>query len=58
MDFKVCCNIGNALVNIGKYRDVVQNYEAAMSSFPDHKTAVNALLCYVILVDVEKVSGV
>ena len=33
--FKVCHNIGNAFVNIGKYRDAIYNYESAMSSSPD-----------------------
>ena len=29
-----------------------------MSSYPDHKNGENPLLCYVVLGDVEKVSGV
>ena len=56
--FKVCRNTGNAFVKIGKCRDAIKNYEAAMSSYPGNKTGANALLCYVVLVDAKKVSDV
>ena len=54
MGFKVCRNIGNAFVNIGKYCDTIQNYKATISSSPYHEICVNALLCYVALGDSEK----
>ena len=53
--FKVCRNTVNDFVKIIKYRDVIHNYEAAMSSSPDHKTGVNGLLCYAILGDAGKI---
>ena len=46
---KVCRNIGNTFIKIGKYRDTIQNYESAMSSSPDHKTYANSFLFYVII---------
>ena len=56
--FKVCCNIGDAFINIKKYCNAIQNHEATRSSSPDHHTGTNALLCYVVLEDADKVSGV
>ena len=56
--FKVFRNIRNAFVDIGKYRNVIDYYEAAMIYSPDRETGVNALLCYVVIRDAEKVSGV
>ena len=44
--FKVCHNIVNAFVYIGKYRDAIQNY--------DNKTGFNTLLCYAVLGYAEK----
>ena len=35
ISFKVCRNIGNAFINIGKYLCEIHNYQAAMSSSPD-----------------------
>ena len=54
IDFKVCCNIGNSYVNIGKYCNAIHNYEASISYYPDHKTGVNVLLFYVVLGDADK----
>ena len=56
--FKVCHNIRNAFVKIEKYRVLINNYESTMNYSPDHKTGVNALLCYAVLGYSEKVSGV
>ena len=56
--FKVCRNIGNAFVRIGKYCNKIQNYEAAMSSSLFRETDVNVLLCYAVLGDAEKVNDV
>ena len=56
--FKVCRNIGNAIINIGKYGNAINNYESAMSSYPGHENDINALLCYGALGNVEKGSGV
>ena len=47
--FKVYCNFGNTFVNIGTYRDAIQNYESSMSYSTYHETSFNALLCYVVL---------
>ena len=49
ISFKSCRNIGNTFVNIGKYCDLIQNYEYAMSFSTDHETGINAFLCYVVL---------
>ena len=56
--FKLCLNIGNAFAKIVKYHGAIHNYESATSSSPNHKTGVNVLLCYIVLGDTEKVSGV
>ena len=46
---KVCHNIRNDFVKIGKYHDAIQNYEATMSSSLYHETDIIELLCYVVL---------
>ena len=56
--FKVCRNIRNTFVKIGKYRAAIQNYESTMSSSPDQK--ITSMDFYVMLyLDMRKeVSGV
>ena len=52
--FKVCCNIGNVFVNIGKYRNAIHKYEYSMGLSPDPETGVNIFLCDVVLGHEEK----
>ena len=54
IDFKVYRNIRNTFVNIGKYRNAIQNHESTMRLFPEKETGVNAFSCYVVFVYVEK----
>ena len=56
--FKVCHNIRNAFFKIERYCDTIQSYESSMSYSPYKENGANALLCYVVLEDAEKVSYV
>ena len=57
--FKVCSNVGHALIRLGRYRDASERFEAAMSAtIPDYETAFNLLLCQLVKGDAEKAQKV
>jgi len=46
--FRVCRNLSNALLQLGRHRDATQTLEAAMSAtVPECEAAFNLLLCHV-----------
>lgn len=53
--FRVCRNLSNALLHLGRHRDATQTLEAAMSAAaPECEAAFNLLLCHVAKGDADK----
>lgn len=53
--FRVCRNLSNALLRLGRHRDATQTLEAAMSAtVPECEAAFNLILCHIAKGDVDK----
>mmetsp|Transcript_26959 Transcript_26959/g.77748 ORF Transcript_26959/g.77748 Transcript_26959/m.77748 type:complete len:575 (-) Transcript_26959:63-1787(-) len=53
--FRVCRNLSNALLHLGRHRDTTHTLEAAMSAtVPECEAAFNLLLCHVAKGDADK----
>ena len=53
--FRVCRNLSNALLRLGRHRDATQTLEAAMSAtVPECEAALNLILCHIAKGDVDK----
>lgn len=55
MGFRVCRNLSNALLRLGRHRDATQTLEAAMSAtVPECEAAFNLILCHIAKGDIDK----
>ena len=53
--FRVCRNLSNALLRLGRQRDATQTLEAAMSAtVPECEAAFNLILCHIAKGDMDK----
>jgi intraflagellar transport protein 88 len=51
-------NIANAYIKIGNYNDAIDNYSESMKLFPDVRTAMNLLLCDLVVDKIEQTKNV